>query len=587
MVHIRGHEGARGFWSRAASKVGRSPVEYETPDYLRAEVLPLALLFSGDFRFRLTCFQRAYAWRTAHVTRLLNNIREAMRASTERKRWYSLGRLMLAQEPGKLEAELVDGHQRLMTLTILFAVLRDLETDPERRDWLHGFIAGGAHHPHGKPVWRLTAQATPALLVEAMVQEMGATELEPDLHPSEMSDTERNIFDNRECLKAELTADGMTAAIRREIADFLATRCYVTTVIADDQDDAWNLIRTEQETRLDFTESDQSKALLLAAMPADDRVTCSRLWEGCEAMLNATDMHRVLLHIRALKWRGRTVSGTPIEADVIKNFGLESGGFAFMEQEFSPHAERLAALRRGAVGDLPKVRDAVASATVHMSLLDLHAWVPAALQWLHIRGENDPETVHFFRRLDRLMWIMKLSGLDPSVQETRLLALLGEIERLDKVDAMTRLAVEPSMIEEAVGSLRSTGFAAKHHAPVVLRRLSLAMGMDSGPVIRGKVTIEHILPRNPPTRGQWRKHFRSKEEIKAHFQRLGNITFLSEPDNQKAGTLDWEEKKPILAGSSFILSRHAAEEREWSVDTVVNRTEQLIKLLFGAWDLDI
>jgi hypothetical protein len=43
---------------------------------------------------------------------------------------YFLGNIVLIKPPGKSESEVVDGQQRLTTLTILLAVLRKLRNNP-------------------------------------------------------------------------------------------------------------------------------------------------------------------------------------------------------------------------------------------------------------------------------------------------------------------------------------------------------------------------------------------------------------------------------------------------------------------------
>ena len=575
-----------GFWSRTKQATARAVPAQAEPEHVDAQVLTLAELFSGEFRFRLTCFQRAYGWRPLQAARLLENIREAMNAAHGKRR-YCLGRLMLAKEPGKSETELVDGHQRLMTLTIIFAVLRDLETDPERRAWLHGFVAGGGEQSKAKPSYLLSAQSTPAFFVESLVQHPGATLSEPGMDLTEMSETERNLYENRECIKDELTGQNVSAAFRRDLADFLAGHCRVIAIIVADQDEAWDLIHTEQTTRLNFSRADQAKAVLLTAMPAEDRIVCSRLWEGCEAVLSSTDMHNLLGYIRALKLRGRMKSHIPVEVDIVENFALESGGFAFMEQEFVPSAERLSAIRRGAVGPDGAPRAAVAKAIAHMSMIEVLDWIPAALQWIARRGDDEGETVLFFRRLERLLWIGKIAGMDPGVFETRILDLNVEIERWLKVDAMSRLQIEPELKAAALTTLRSEGIAAKQLAGLALRRISIGLGADPGPMTRDKVTLEHILPRSPPASGPWRKDFKSPEDVKENFQRLGNLTLLSGPQNQKAGTHDWPTKKAILATSGFVLAARAATETAWTAKTIARRTEELITLLFRQFDLDV
>ncbi len=573
---------ARGFLARAGlvrRSVVQEPVEAE---YLVSHVLSIGDVFSGAYRFRLTCFQRAYAWRAPQVARLLSNLREATQKDGLKRR-YCLGRLMLAQEDGQIETELVDGHQRLMTLTILLAVLRDLETDPDRSDWLHGLIADprtGA----GGPNYRLRAQATISAMFETAVQRRGATETELELQAEELSEPERNIFENREYIRSELL--GMSQQACAELADFLVRQCHVIAVVVDNQDDAWSMISTEQETRLEFTDADQAKAILLSEMPEHDRVRCGRAWEGCEALLSATDMHKLLGHVRALYWRGRSHSSTPVEADIAHKFSLGEGGFPFMTETYVPLAERLSDLRRCAIGYDPLVRDAVATSIAYLTWIDPHVWVPAALQWLRLRGAEAPETVFYFRRLERLIWINKIAGVDIGVQETRYLALLDEIDSGQRVSEMTRLAIDQTVLSSALTNLRGPGFAGKDHAGHVLRRLSIALGKDSGPIVRDKVTKEHILPRNPKG-GLWRKQFRTEADVKAYAQRLGNITLLSSAHNQEVGIKDWPQKRLVLASSSFVLSRDAARADEWTPRTIADRTEHLIALLFKQWDIEV
>lgn len=577
--------GKVGFWSRGslANAAVASPNRPDF-DYISTRVATLSEIFSGEFRYRLTCYQRAYSWRAGQVVRLLTNVREAM-AETGLRRRYCLGRLMLARSSGSSQMELVDGHQRLMTLTILFAVLRDLEVDDRRRAWLHGFVADSSLTAQQSGPYHLTAQATPSRFFETLVQEPGATERIPEVEISEFSEPERNIYDNRETIRAELTGPNMDDAKRRDLAQFLAECCHVIAVVVEDQEQAWALVQTEQATRLEFSDADQAKAILLSAMPQGDRVTCSRLWEGCEAHLSATDMHRLLVHIGAMKWRYRVQSTTPIEDEIIRHFALPAGGYAFMDQEFVPNAERLGAMRRGSVGSEGGVGSDIARSLGCMSWIDTQLWVPAALRWLGVRGESDPETALFFRRLERLVWMMKFAGKDPGVQETRMFDLCDEIANWQKVETMSRLQIEAKIMDDALANLRSPSFAAKDYSRTVLRRLSVLMGADSGSIARDKVTLEHVLPRNPPPHSEWRRLYRTDADIKDSALRLGNLTLLSGPDNQRAGTLDWSAKRAVLANSAFVLSKRAATEADWTARTIVRRSEAMIDLLMSNWNL--
>jgi hypothetical protein len=553
-------------------------------DFMKAEVLAVGRLLDGRFRFQLACLQRAYAWRPENVTRLLSDLRWAMQRSG-RKRRYALGRLMVAKAADSADAELVDGHQRLVTLTILFAVLRDLETDPQRAEALHRLIVDESKDQGDPRRYKLLIQKQTAPLFARAVQERGTTENDPGGQRERLSEAERNIVDNRECIRSELLSPGTTEEYRRELADFLLEKCFVITVIVDDSDDGWDILDTEQNTRLAFTHADEAKAAILSAMSAEEHVPAALLWERCESILTPEDMYRLLCHIRSISWRGRFQSSRPVEAEIVERFGIATDGLRFMSEQLMPYANCLKDIRQGNVGRPGVERDAVTQHIDFISWVDPHAWNPALLLWLKVHGLEGPDTLTFARRLDRLVWMSRIAGVDPGVQETRMLHLLGEIEAGVPVERMGRLQIESKLRAEVISNLRSPNLAAKHYAGYLLRRLSILYGSDPGPIVRDDVTIEHILPRNPHGVREWLAIYRSPDGCKAHHQKLGNVVLLSGPENQLAGTKCWEEKRAILARSSFSLARDASQEAEWTARTITRRTDQLVNMLLKSFGL--
>jgi hypothetical protein len=150
---------------------------------------------------------------------------------------------------------------------------------------------------------------------------------------------------------------------------------------------------------------------------------------------------------------------------------------------------------------------------------------------------------------------------------------------------MNRLLIDAKVRSDAIYNLRSANFAAKHYAGCLLRRLSASLGSDPGPILRDEVTIEHILPRNPHGCKAWLTAFRNPEGCRVHHQKLGNVVLLSGRDNQKAGTLSWDEKRQILLQSPFVLAQDAAKETVWTAQTIARRTEHLINVLLKSFQM--
>jgi hypothetical protein len=542
-------------------------------EYISVKVLPLEDLFSDSYRFRLPFFQRAYAWQTQEVGRLLSSVLDAMSAAKPRD--YFLGKLMLAKKPADPDTALVDGHQRVMSLTILFAVLRDLEDDPAEKAWLNGFIRGADY--------RLAPQANLADFCLRHVQAPDATGSEPEEDMDELSETERNIIENRNHLRAELSDRDVTRDMRRSLARFLAARCCVIVSSVEDEDEAWRMLRIEEETRVEFNETNRAKASLLSIVPQSDRMECQRIWEECEALLGAADMYALLGHLRTTKLRRR--SEKPVEIDIAEGFELNrpGAGKSFLRNAFLPAAERLAAIRRAQNVERPG-RSPVDECLDRLSWINPQIWVPAALLWLG-RGESDSRTILFFKRLERLIWMMRIAGQDPSKQQRRLLQLLAEIDRGVRPDDMRELDIGRAIRDAVLANLRSKTFDSKHYDTRVLRRISIALGQDPGPVHPERLTIEHILPRGWTQKSGWRTRFPKKKDVQAYAHKLGNLTFLTAAENRAADTLDWSEKRRIYARSRLVLSNRLGATVDWTPEAIMSRTEELIRILFDAWEL--
>lgn len=87
---------------------------------IKLESKPLQGLFSNnDISLRIPEFQRAYEWKSYHVKNLLNDTYEA----SQRNKDYLMGTIILHHNNGG--HDIIDGQQRLVTLTIILKFLRN------------------------------------------------------------------------------------------------------------------------------------------------------------------------------------------------------------------------------------------------------------------------------------------------------------------------------------------------------------------------------------------------------------------------------------------------------------------------------
>src|SRR5262245_43141486 len=135
------------------------------PSPFGAQAMSLGQLFADPSFIQVPAYQRSFSWTPDEAGRLLEDVSEALDAESETGQSgdYFLGSMLFIEpDPptGRIRAawkaarkggrvhEVVDGLQRLTTLTILFCVLRDLDAhggeEPDAR-LLAAIGSAGAH----------------------------------------------------------------------------------------------------------------------------------------------------------------------------------------------------------------------------------------------------------------------------------------------------------------------------------------------------------------------------------------------------------------------------------------------------------
>src|SRR5687767_9911007 len=89
---------------------------------IEAHEHPLGKIFDDDYQFQIPLYQRPYSWTTEHAGELLGDVLSFAVKPGELHELdpYFLGSLVLTKEKTSPVSDVVDGQQRLTTLTLLF-----------------------------------------------------------------------------------------------------------------------------------------------------------------------------------------------------------------------------------------------------------------------------------------------------------------------------------------------------------------------------------------------------------------------------------------------------------------------------------
>ena len=247
-------------------------------------------------RFRVPAYQRSYAWETEHVEALLNDVGEAIKGGEKE---YFLGSLVVTG-PIERRFEVVDGQQRLTTISLMISTIRDRfrqnnDTEAEtsiRNDYLAS-------------VDRKTKEREARLVLNEVDNELYQELIE------DRSNIERSKFAGRSHKRLLAASDFMATYVEKlcnnafdeeeELhawLDYLDTNLKVILVIAPDDSNAFVIFETLNDRGLELAISDLLKNYLFHR--AGDKIEeAKNRWLTMNAILEgASDEPLVVTYLR-------------------------------------------------------------------------------------------------------------------------------------------------------------------------------------------------------------------------------------------------------------------------------------------------
>src|SRR5688572_4348955 len=199
----------------------------------------LGKLFTAEHDFTIPDYQRPYSWGKDETLQLLDDLRASLDRDTDEP--YFLGSVVLVKETGVPASEVIDGQQRLTTLAIFFAVLRDLATDAALRVDIQKFIEEPQVLWDNRPAKpRLRLRERDAKFFREHIQADG--ELQNLIGLSDnlvKTDAQKSIRDNAKALHESLCTWGADA--RTKLFKMMASRTFVVVVSTPDLNSAYRI----------------------------------------------------------------------------------------------------------------------------------------------------------------------------------------------------------------------------------------------------------------------------------------------------------------------------------------------------------
>ena len=263
---------------------------------IEAKELQLVSIFGDNYCFEIPEYQRPYAWTTEQTGELLDDLLHAVGdvENVSDASPYFLGSIVTIKNGLQAQAQIVDGQQRITTLTILLCVLRELASAESDRNDTHNYIYAPGRESAGiQGHYRLTVRERDRIFFQNNIQQMGRLPSLLKRPPANLPDSQRRMLENARHLYNSLAE--REEKLRKILTQFLAQRCYLVMVSASDQNSAYRIFSVLNDRGLDLSPTDILKADIIGALPEDIRPGTQKYGRRSRKTSAATDLEICLL----------------------------------------------------------------------------------------------------------------------------------------------------------------------------------------------------------------------------------------------------------------------------------------------------
>lgn len=551
---------------------------------------PLAKIFSSDFDYAIPSYQRPYAWTEVQAGDLFADLYDFF--IKEKDDTYFLGSIVLIKEEGKPHAEVIDGQQRLTTLTILFAALTSHFSDDLRSDFENYLREPGRASQGLKPHPRLTLRERDSQFFTVYVQGLKLKELLA-LDPAQLdNESQRNIRRNAEVLLQKLDASFQGDIDRLcDFGGFLVRRCFLVAVSTPSQQSAFRVFSVLNSRGMDLLPTDIIKSDIIGNITnpeTQDEVT--ECWEELEVKTGRDGFAELFGHIRMIfaREKARRTLLEEFREQVIKKFESSE---KLMSIVIEPYADAYLIAKKCQYLSTTNATD-VNALLKWLNRIENSDWLPSAIRFLATHGKNADYVLWFFHKLERLASFMHVCGYDVNQRIERYASVLLELEGAHSLDAPIS-AVELTLDEKSKMLQVLDGdiyLLTARRRNYLLLRLDAFLGDGAASYDVGLLTIEHVLPQTVNPASKWQKIWPDEELRRQWVHRIANLVLLTQRRNSQAQNYDFGQKKSAYFGgkhgvSSYQLTTQVLNTLEWTPPILKQRQDSLLELLSEKWEL--
>ena len=554
---------------------------------------PLSKIFSPEFNYNIPSYQRPYSWTSQEAGILFDDLYDFYK-NEDKEENYFLGSIVLIKNDDFPKSDVIDGQQRLTTLTILLAVIAHNLTDSDDKNEFKNYINEKGIKSQGiKPKPRLKIRERDNDFFKGYIQELKIDELIALKPETQNTEAKSNIVKIAQTLQKKISESFSSEDEIFKFGSFLVQRCYLVVVSTPSQQSAFRIFSVMNSRGMNLLATDIIKSDVIGKINEEYRDDYTEKWEEIEAALGREAFNDLFGHIRMIKMKSKAKKSLQEEfyKFVLTNINNDTA-IDFIDKVLEPYAEAYDAIKKSAYSST-EIADKVNNILKWLNKIDNSDWLPPAMVF-YCQHKNEPNVLLvFFEKLERLASYMRINSYDINHRIDRYSNLLSDLQD-ENYNSIYGESIELSATEQNafISELNSdiykmTGVKRNY----LILRLDAFMSDGAASYKSNVLSIEHVLPQTVSSGSEWERTWSDLEERTYWLNKIGNLIPLTKRHNSKAQNYDFTTKKEKYfknndtGVTSYALATDVLNYTEWTPETVKKRQQKLIDIYKKGWDL--
>lgn len=544
---------------------------------ITGDKIVLGDLFGDKYYFSVPEYQRPYSWQKEHCQQLFEDIYDSDRESE-----YFLGTVIL-QEVSEVgtgkKYDIIDGQQRLTTMQILLACLRDNVEDTDFKDKLQRKIYQKEDKVDGHPE-RVRLLVREKDFFKKYVQEINGTNLCLKQNFDNRNNAIHNIINAIKTFYDEIK--NLNQSEIESLIQHISQKCIFIFVTTKNFDDAYRLFTIINDRGLQLRRIDILKTMNLDPIIIKDekvRKEYAKKWENMEDDLGSNEFEKLISFIRNISIKDKA------KEDILKEFNkliFEKGklkkGVEFIDYVFEYKNIYQKIILDNDIkldNNENEFRNLI---EILVDFFPSNEWIPAILYYY--KRFNVENIYEFLIRLEKKVvadWVIALTPTKRTVNINNILKLIKNSNNTNEILKSEILNYDKKQFIDELNN----DIYGKRHDKYILIKLEYLESEKNVFKKYSTISVEHVLPQNPKENSQWLTDF-SKEQLDKYTNKICNLVLLSKKKNSSASNYDFKEKKEkYLLGRITDLSRSlkVINEDSWTPEILEKRQKEIIELL--------